>query len=85
MFGDLERDTDWRILGRGDIEGDLTGIDAGDCVCLFSTLKKFSELERRNRNVLLFKHCSNLDGSSVVVASEEECFVAAKHRDKARA
>lgn len=35
MFGDLERepgDTDWRILGRGDIEGDLVGIDAGDCM-----------------------------------------------------
>jgi hypothetical protein len=31
MFGDFERgpgDTDWRILGRGDFEGDLVGIDA---------------------------------------------------------
>lgn len=30
MFGDLERepgDTDWRILARGDLEGDLFGID----------------------------------------------------------
>ena len=35
MFGDRERepgDTAWRILGRGDIERDLVGIDAGDCM-----------------------------------------------------
>lgn len=35
MFSDLEcepSDADWRILGRGDIEGDLVGIDAGDCM-----------------------------------------------------
>lgn len=66
MFGDLERepgDTDWRILGRGDIEGDLVGIDAGDCALDFR-VEEISELEVRSRNVLLCRHYSTLDLSS---------------------
>lgn len=44
MFSDLERapgDADWRILGRGDIEGDLFDIEAGDRVFNFHVEEGF--------------------------------------------